>query len=252
MSTPAHKTGKLFIPSEHEKGFSLIELAIVMTIVTFTFVSLVSGMTHFLDNSRVSKTKQDLENIRESMIGFAIENNRLPCPSSKNCSADNHYNPDGRENWEINDGVCGDNWGFVPYKTLGVNGRDPWGNHYVYRVGSGKNGFNKKIDLKTRGNINIKDSANPDGSKIATNIAAAIYSIGPNQGNGKNSISNLPSMDEAENFSLDCTSADRKEDETLISKDFVPENSVQDEFDDVMLWLSSFVIKARLSQAGVF
>ncbi len=222
-----------------------------MLIITIVFGSTMTGIKSFIETTRVSNTKKDLQIIRESIIGFAIENGRMPCPASKICGSDSRYHSDGREDWSPEASICDEVWGLVPSVTLGVNAKDPWDNLYMYRIGDGANGYNKPIHIGTKGNIYINNDVGPESTTIATNIAAVIYSIGANQGRGWNSESNGPSAVEAENYSIDCNNTVLAEDNTLVYKDFVPPDSNMDEYDDVMLWMSGFYIKARLSQAGV-
>ncbi|MBN1378700.1 MAG: type II secretion system protein [Gammaproteobacteria bacterium] len=220
-------------------GFSLVELSIVLVIVGLLLSGVISSITSFIENSRIAKAKAELENIRETIIGFTIVHARLPCPSNKNCNAQNKYEPDGLED-------CGVSWGFVPFQTLGINARDPWGSNYVYRIDTD---FADVIVLGDVGDIQVLDGAS--GNPVANQVAAIVYSAGPNEGQGQGAGGIGTSADEAENYDLDCNSTGIKEDDILVYKNFVPPGSAQDEFDDVMVWISEYLVKARLSQAGV-
>jgi len=105
------------------KGFSLVELAVVLVIVGL----LASGLMLSLGTQRESATTQEaqrqLENIREAVIGFTLVNGRLPCPALS--SLVNTDSNAGRENCTLQHGV-------IPWATLGLPESDPWGNRFTY------------------------------------------------------------------------------------------------------------------------
>ncbi|MBF0177035.1 MAG: type II secretion system protein [Magnetococcales bacterium] len=112
-------------------GFSLIELSIVMVIVGLILAIGFSLVPNYLQSSKVSAARVQMKEIQSAIEGFAIANNRLPCPDTDS---------DGLEN--ITSNVCvafGNTAGTrydtadLPYRALGLaSNRDPWGRAIKY------------------------------------------------------------------------------------------------------------------------
>ena len=115
-----------------QRGFSLIELAMVMTIMGLLLAGLVMPMAARVDQQRVGTTQQQLVEIRAAIAGYALANDALPCPA---IPASN-----GRSSATANG--CTRQHGFVPAVTLGLPGArnadqlltDAWGNPIRYSV----------------------------------------------------------------------------------------------------------------------
>ena len=117
-------------------GFSLIEIAIVLVIISVLIAIVAVPLATQVDRQRVNETDKQLEQIKEAIYGFAMANGRLPCPSRL---ADN-----GQEAPSVA-GSCPTFNGFLPAVTLGIapidaNGFavDAWGgnqNRIRYAVG---------------------------------------------------------------------------------------------------------------------
>lgn len=63
-------------------GFTLIELAVVITII-----ALISGMglvatSGIVESAKLSNTQKKMDEIENALMSFRIANNRLPCPSN--------------------------------------------------------------------------------------------------------------------------------------------------------------------------
>jgi prepilin-type N-terminal cleavage/methylation domain-containing protein len=116
-----------------QTGFTLIEIAIVLVIVSILLGYTVAMLPRQQELKQYRAVKQQMDEVIEAIVGFAQVNGRLPCPAYPNSS--------GLE--AINVGVgCLQYGGFVPVNTLGLAGRlnadsllqDPWGNPYRYYV----------------------------------------------------------------------------------------------------------------------
>lgn len=117
-----------------QRGFSLIEIALVLVIVGLALGGIVAAIGPQLDNKNVRDTQERIKQASEAIMAFAIANRRLPCPAS---AASN-----GAEMVIGLVGQCANfNDGFVPARTLGLDERgangtmqDAWGFGIRYAV----------------------------------------------------------------------------------------------------------------------
>jgi len=122
----------------------------------------------------IKETEQDLSQIKEALIGYAIQHQRLPCPDTDG---------DGLEN----DTNC-DTLGALPWVELGVDKNDIWRENFIYQVDKA---FSRKphiTTLTTESNLELKyfDS----NINIKNNIAFIVISKGKNrQADGDNNNS---------------------------------------------------------------
>lgn len=122
-----------------QQGFTLVEIAIVLLIVTILLGYTVAMFPRQQELKQYRAADQEMDHIIAAIIGFAQINGRLPCPTI----------PDQVGAESGGGGTnCTDYGGFVPINTLGITGRvnedslmlDPWGNPYRYYVTN--NNFN--------------------------------------------------------------------------------------------------------------
>jgi len=116
-----------------QSGFTLIEIAIVLLIVTIVLGFSVAMLPVQQELKQYRRVNAEMDSIIEHLIAFAQVNGRLPCPAE----------PDSVGN-EVGGGTvnCSSYGGFVPVNTLGMTGRlnqdslllDPWSNPYRYYV----------------------------------------------------------------------------------------------------------------------
>src|SRR5260221_8003026 len=75
-------------PARHRsQGFSLVELAVVMTIVGFLLSGLIYTLSAQTEQRSFEETRRRLEQARELLLAFAIVNGRLPCPARSAATA---------------------------------------------------------------------------------------------------------------------------------------------------------------------
>jgi prepilin-type N-terminal cleavage/methylation domain-containing protein len=69
------------------RGFSLVELAVVMTIVALLLGGLIYTLSAQTEQRNFEETRRRLEQARELLLAFAITNGRLPCPARSAATA---------------------------------------------------------------------------------------------------------------------------------------------------------------------
>jgi len=118
-----------------QNGFTLVEIAIVLLIVTILLGYTVALFPRQQELKQYRDVDRKMDEVIAAIVGFAQINGRLPCPAIPNSAG-------------VEDGggvaECNNFGGFVPVNTLGLTGRlnadslllDPWGNPYRYYVSS--------------------------------------------------------------------------------------------------------------------
>lgn len=214
-------------------GFSLLELAIALVILTLlgsTMLPLVSSQRDLLARQEARK---QLDEARETLLAFAMVNGRLPCPARADLSS-GQANA-GREDCSLSHGV-------LPWSSLGLRESDPWGLRFSYYAQPAFSaplaaGTLCSFSLDTLGNANIKDRSGA-GYDIASALPAVIVShgsrsFGAYRSDGHQEAGALG--DEAENANADLN---------FVAHDPSPD------FDDLLSWISAAVLKARLVSSG--
>lgn len=121
------------LPGHHaQAGFSLLELAIVLLIVGLLMGGLIMPLSARMDQQKIDTTRQQLEQIRQALVGYALARDALPCPATPASSGLASATATG----------CTRQHGFVPAVTLGLPGAqngdglllDAWGSPIRYSV----------------------------------------------------------------------------------------------------------------------
>lgn len=224
-----------------QQGFSLIELAIVLVIVTLLVGGLAMPLSAQIQARRIAETRVDMRAIQDALIGFALRqtpgNPYLPCP-------DNDGN--GNEDARGTDNKCPRVRGGLPWRTLGVDEADAWGSRYTYAVSkefTNVNGFTTSQggDL----DVNKSSSCTRDGM---TDVAVVIISHGPNGRGAQNMNGGTPlapaSVPADERANLPTSAA-----APCNVGGFVSHAPNQD-FDDLAVWLHPNILRDRLCRRG--
>ena len=261
-------------PIKH-KGFTLVEMAIVLVIFGFVLSALLLPLRAQREQAAQAQTINTLENAREALLGFAQANGRLPCPATAASNGIASPNPSG---------ACTIQQGFFPAATLGIQpinsqgfAVDAWNNpiRYAVTLVDNPNGvvsglptgygvrnvpdftsFNEIQDIGiSRTNpappLNVP-ALNPDlkvscgqvatpectpANLIINNAVAVIYSTGANGG----LLDSEVGADEVAN----------KNATTLFySRTQTAKGSTAGEFDDLVVWISPYVLYNAMIQAG--
>ncbi|MCU0811387.1 MAG: prepilin-type N-terminal cleavage/methylation domain-containing protein [Thiobacillaceae bacterium] len=222
------------------RGFTLIELAIVLVIITILIGGLAMPLSAQIQARRVAETRQTMQEAREAIIGFAMTHQiagqpYLPCPDTVG---------DGIENRDAT-GICSSEEGLFPWVTMGTAGQDAWGNRLRYRVtaafADGAAGFSN-TDV---GNIQVCSSSSCAPVDIASNVPVVLVSHGPNGRGGRSASNNTlaaPSgADELENTDADIS---------FVSHVPAMADAAGGEFDDLIVWISDSLLRSRVCPAG--
>ncbi|CAG0987534.1 hypothetical protein MTYP_02098 [Methylophilaceae bacterium] len=207
------------------RGFSLVEMAVVLVIVGLLIAGLALPLTAQIDMKHYNETQKELSDLREALIGYALSNTaldgkpHLPCPDT---------DLDGFENREAT-GLCTNIESDVPWATLGLGQSDNWSNAYRYRVTSAFANSTTGFTLSTPRDILILEKAG--GNMLASNVPAVLLSKGKN-GFGAGA-------DEQENSDGDA-----------IFVSHTPTNVAGNEFDDLVVWVPAAVLFNRMVTAG--
>lgn len=211
-----------------QKGFTIVEIAIVITIITIMASLGLTVSISRLNYAKFNQTEAKMEAIDKAIAGFVVTNGRLPCPANASlpvtdanfgieyCTG-NHSAavtlPTGVENESGDNTVIG---GAVPVITLNLPNDftyDGWENRFTYVITRGMAGTSAAYGTPTTteryrgmtdGLITIQDATT---ATITDRAAYALISHGPNGWGAwvKNGGSQHPaptSASEAENSHL--------------------------------------------------
>ena len=223
-------------------GFTLVEMAVVLIIVSLLLGGLLSPLTAQIDQKNYTEVKIDLENAKEALMGYALSNKHLPCPD-KAAGANNGVNDnpdDGVEDFDAA-GDCITQEGNLPWATLGLIDRDPWESRFLYRVTTVFSQQAPLFTLATNGNLRVCNEAACNVPRLTDSAVAVIVSKGKNTGNCSTAPSPPACVDERENDDID---------NNFVSHPPTVTTSANGEYDDVVVWLSKNILVNRMVAAG--
>jgi prepilin-type N-terminal cleavage/methylation domain-containing protein len=230
-------------------GFTLVELAVVVAVIALLLGSLLYPLTTQVEQRHVAQTDQQLEEIRQALIGFAMVNGRLPRPAVSTTN--------GTEK-----GACVtplDCTGYLPWVALGVSQTDAWGKLYRYSVSP--EFANASFNLSTVAAFpKIIVTRDAGGAQVpltnANVVVAVVMSYGANNfgttADGANiANSSATNTDEQNNdaefnactWVANCTTFWGRPVSTSTG-------AAGGEFDDRVVWVSSAVLFNRMVTAG--
>jgi len=256
-------------------GFSLVELAIVLLVVTLMLSSLLYTLSAQTEQRNFEDTRRRLEQARELVLAFAIVNGRLPCPARANSAGVEVRNAAGecKDAANVEDyfggtpgGVVG---GLLPGVTIGYPtldnagfALDAWQNRIRYAVAktvtscSGTSTlphFENATNLKANGiscqpnDLLVCKSATgitgincgPAANQIMTQnlVVAIIFSTGKNA-----ATTGGAGVDELANLNGD---------QIFVFHPPAPGGATGGEFDDQFTWLTVGELYGKLIAAGV-
>jgi prepilin-type N-terminal cleavage/methylation domain-containing protein len=113
------------------RGFTLIEVMVVIVILTVLLSGLALPLAAQLQMRRQEETQRLLADAREALLGFAAANGRLPCPATDASAGEESF----AEGGDAANGECASFYdGYLPAAALGLSpldaqgfARDAWG-----------------------------------------------------------------------------------------------------------------------------
>lgn len=251
-----------------QRGFTLVELAIVMFVVALLLGGMLLPLASQQDIRNYGDTQKILVEARDALLGFAMANERLPCPASSTsngqeafcttssgaCTETTSVQTHGRCAYPYN--------GYFPAATLGFSPTDAqgylldgWSGESIHRVryavtttldtydftspptstvgikGKGMSNLLPDLQICNSGAVVQTADCTSNTNALATDAVAVIYSLGKNAATGGTSADELPNVN--------------------VPADRVFVNAPQGPaFDDQMLWLSKSTLFNRMVAAG--
>jgi prepilin-type N-terminal cleavage/methylation domain-containing protein len=225
------------------QGFTLIELAMVLLIVSLMLGGMLMPLSAQRDVKARGDTDRLLNDVRDAMIGYAAIHGYLPCPAPIPYAAPT---PGREATRDATTGECPSRTGFVPWETLGVGYTDAWDHLLRYSVTPMFSDSTPITSLQSAtGDITIQTRI-PAGTlaTIATAVPAVVFSAGASPGGAYQStgaqIAASTSADEVTNTAGGTT--------------FVTGTPVTTaaggRFDDMVVWIPTPTLIYRLTAAG--
>ncbi|MBT5330907.1 MAG: prepilin-type N-terminal cleavage/methylation domain-containing protein [Porticoccaceae bacterium] len=238
-------------PFKPNNGFTLIEMAVVLLILGTLLGGLLGAISQVTENTRRSTARSDLERIEDALFGYAQMHGRLPCPATDTSN--------GLEDRVLTDpnSNCTSTYGFIPNASLNLSGRinddtlllDPWANPYRYAVTpNGTESFTDSATLSTVFNSGVIDSAdmlrvcedetNCAGTVISELTPVVFYSMGADW-TATTSAAELENVGGTDGVYL-----------VAADDDFIDTEYSEDIYDDILYWMSPYVLFGFLVEAG--
>lgn len=268
-----------------QHGFSLIELAIVLVIVTILIGGLAVPLSAQIEARRIAETRKIMEEARDALMGYAMTHScscaydnvgpggillsgptttcaatsPIPCPannpSTNSTTLRRPYLPcpdtngDGIENPpQPRSAECLQPRGYFPWRDLGTASQDAWGNRLWYEITA--EFADASIGFANasinRGNIQI---CNANGcttpGNVASNIPIVLVSSGPNGWGARNINGNILAAPTSAD-ELENNNAFTNVNNIYISRTPSKSDSALGEFDDLVTWISTPLLISRV------
>ena len=234
-------TWQKMIPRLVQRGFSLVEMAVVMVILALLIGGLIAPLTAQIDQRNMNETRRSLSEIKEALIGFAVTTGRLPCPAVSSANGDEKA-------------ACisaTDRHGYIPWAKLGVTKLDAWGNIFRYSV--------TPAYAEAAGTLVLSPPTARDITIQTRDIAGALVNVST-PGNipvivlshGKNGYGST--NDQGVVAALPGTNIDESTNATnpTVLVDQVPTvaGTPGGEYDDIVTWISPNILFSNMVAAG--
>ncbi|MDQ7074445.1 MAG: prepilin-type N-terminal cleavage/methylation domain-containing protein [Gammaproteobacteria bacterium] len=217
--------------TDYQAGFSLLELAVVLFVVSLLAAGVLTPLKAQRENQQIRSTKISLERLSKVILGYTLSQGHLPCPDS---------NGNGWQN-RLGNSSCQNNNGTLPWRDLGVNATDAWNQSIGLAVSpdyadqiegaAGCATVSTGISFSLCSEATLSVSANLDGSdQLAQQVPFILFSQG--QPRGFNSTLEAENLDGDLNFI--------KRGHSLLTGA---------EFNDLLIWVPDSLLKYTMINA---
>lgn len=229
------------------RGFTLVEMAVVLVIIGLLIGGLLIPLSAQLDQRNYSDTRRSMDEAREALIAYGMSHGYLPCPANSD--------QNGAEDRDAT-GYCTGNKrvGYLPWAELGLPKLDSWGHLYRYSVALTYANKNLKISVIPVATQDITiTTRNAAGTMINLSndnaVPAVIMSFGKIAGGATNNDGTTVADVSVTNVDEDSNKLTIGK--TYISRDISENSGVSGgEFDDIVIWLSPNVYLNRMVSVG--
>lgn len=252
----------------YQRAFSLVEMAVVIVIVGLVLTGLLVSLTAQVEQRSLIESRNTIANVKEALLGYAMANGRFPCPAAAPGAVTAVEAFAGGGN--ATNGNCANFFnGYVPSVSLGLTPTDTdgyvldgWNNPIRYAIANlSDDAGATHIFTKSSGMKNANSAACPSCgmSWIATQTLLSVCSTGTGiaggacsgtatrltqdavlvvYSTGRNAATGGTGTDEAANLNGDAA--------FVSHEPYAGAN----EFDDIVEWVSSNSVFAKLVQAN--
>jgi prepilin-type N-terminal cleavage/methylation domain-containing protein len=216
------------------RGFTLLEMAIVLVIVGFLLSGMLGGMSALQAVQREEGTRRQLDEMRNALITFATINRRLPCPAAP-ATAETVPGA-GLERAPTAAGCTGGAAGAFPWATLGLQQTDAWGRRFSYRVTPAFARLAPAINMGSVGDNTVQNLA---AVSLASQVPAVIVSHGQDGAGSRNRLGALTGA------GSNAAQQENSDADTIFVSDIASGG-----FDDLTVWLPLTTLLGRMIEAG--
>jgi prepilin-type N-terminal cleavage/methylation domain-containing protein len=247
------------------RGFTLIEVMMVLLILTVMMSGLAVPLAAQLQLRRQEEARRQLDEAKEALLGFTVAHGRLPCPAAEGSNGLESFAPGGDA---VNGRCAAFHDGYLPGAALGMAPldaegfvRDPWGGarnrlrYAVFGAGASANGVVNPLTrvngmqsatlaglgaaphflmICSSGAAASASGCGPATNQLTRRAAFVLLSLGPNAGTPP-----APASDEGRNLAGN---------PVFVYHD--ASAAAGSEFDDLVHWVPVHLVVNRLLMAG--
>jgi prepilin-type N-terminal cleavage/methylation domain-containing protein len=227
-----------------QRGFSLVEIAIVLVIVGLMIGGLLTPLTVQMEQRRVADTRSMLDEAKEALVGYAVRHGHLPCPAISAANGE-----EDRSGYRCTDERRD---GFLPWATLGLPKLDAWNRLYRYSVTPAFADSGQRFKLVTPRDITVytRDATGALAyAAPAQDIPAVIVSHGANGAGGYSELGVAVAGGAGRN---EDERSNAQSDVNFVARPPGGSRAQQGgEFDDIVVWVSPNILFNRMVAAQV-